>query len=81
MVIRITKMYPFVHIICLSQTKFVALDFVSGHKIWVFYILALYRRGVAYKEEGIYDLAKLDFKILLDLDPENKLAKVKSFLI
>ncbi|XP_035211103.1 RNA polymerase II-associated protein 3-like isoform X2 [Stegodyphus dumicola] len=38
-------------------------------------IKALYRRGLAYKEGEIYDLAKLNFKLILMIDPTNKSAK------
>ncbi|GIY00227.1 sperm-associated antigen 1 [Caerostris darwini] len=36
---------------------------------------SLFRRGIAHKEAEMFDLAMVDFEILLKLEPENKSAK------
>ncbi|GFW67103.1 transposable element Tcb2 transposase [Trichonephila clavipes] len=38
-------------------------------------VKALFRRGIAHKEAEIFDLAAIDFEILLKLEPENKSAQ------
>ncbi|GFS35071.1 sperm-associated antigen 1, partial [Trichonephila inaurata madagascariensis] len=38
-------------------------------------VKALFRRGIAHKEAEMFDLAAIDFEILLKLEPENKSAQ------